>query len=186
MKHIQLFEQFLNEKMTKKDLKILADEIASKIPNLPEFKKFKKSNNKVEISADFLDQKIPGNKLDASDIGTFSFKYISKLKKDQQSTNSVHSNTDKTVNLFSLVYTKSQEYRNSMTKQNVVVFSDFQIIIGDDINSISAKMPMILPDGEELGAYGYTAPLFIGELNKALNSPEFVKLIKKYEAAALA
>ena len=184
MKHIKLYEEFVNE-ASKKDLKKLADDIASKISSLPEFKKFKKSNNKVEINADFLDQNISGNRLDASNIGTFSWKYISNLKKDQQSTNSVYSNANQSVKLFSLVYTKSQEYRNSMTKQLRVVFSHFQIMVGDDVNSISVKMPMILPDGEELGASGSTAPLFIGELNKALNSPEFVKLIKKYEASAV-
>jgi hypothetical protein len=194
MKHIQLFEQFLNEKMTKKDLKNLADEIASKIPNLPEFKKFKKGKNDEDNGIPYSNvyqlQVVP--KL--SNIGNLetipAWMNGIKLKKDQVSSTTLRTLVNnKNVEIFRIVYVVSHIAGNVSGEKTKYV-STFQIKIGE--SSITEEIPMILPyipqvgtrvlKGEETG-YEETAEVFIEHLSRALNSPGFVELVKQYAEA---
>ena len=195
MKHIQLFEQFLNEKMTKRDLKILADEIALKIPNLPEFKKFKKGKNDEDAIpySNVYDLPIAPR---LSDIGNLEDipAIISgvKLKNNQVSSTALRTLvniTNKNVEIFRIVYLVSRVAKSLYGNKTKYV-SSFQIIIGG--SAITEEMPMILPyfaNTEtrvlKVGETGYekTAEVFIEQLNKALNSPGFVELIKQYAEA---
>lgn len=189
MKHIQLFEQFANilteKKMLKKDLKNLADEISAQIPNLPAFKKFKQGSAKSDVNDRLLVDYIPDTpKL--SSIGTFKRKYM-KLNRNQESFTAFFD--DEGNQLFRLVYVISRKSRGMYDSSSQLV-DHFQIIIGDNYNSISPAIEMILPHAgyhKELGQYKFdevaAVAQFKDEFNKALNSPKFVELIKQYSTA---
>jgi transcriptional regulator with GAF, ATPase, and Fis domain len=195
MKHIQLFEQFLNEKLTKKDLKNLADEISLKIPNLPEFKKFKKGKNDEDAIpySNVYDLPIAPR---LSDIGNLesipAWMNGIKLKKNQESNTTLRTLvniTNKNVEIFRIVYVVSR-VAGSLYGDKTKYVSSFQIMIGG--SAITEEMPMILPYFANTetrvltrGETGYekTAKVFIEHLSSALNSPGFVELIKQYADA---
>ena len=195
MKHIKLFEQFLNEKMTKKDLKILADEIALKIPNLPEFKKFKKGKNDEDAIpySNVFDLPIAPRLSDIGNLEDIPALLSSvKLKNNQVSHVTLRTlvdSTNKNVEIFRIVYVVSR-VAGSLYGAKTKYISSFQIMIGE--SAITVEMPMILPYFANIearvlkhGETGYeeTAKVFIEQLNKALNSPGFVELIKQYAEA---
>jgi len=194
MKHIQLFEQFLNEKLTKKDLKNLADEIASKIPNLPEFKKFKKEKDgESAIPYSNVYQLPIAPRL--SEIGNLEEipAIISgiKLKNNQVSSTVLRTldATNKNVEIFRIIYVVSR-IAGGLYGGKTKYVSTFQIKIGE--SSITEEIPMILPyipqvgtrvlKGEETG-YEDTAKIYMEHLSIALNSSKFVELIKQYADA---
>ena len=174
MKHIQLFESFLNEKMLKKDLKKLADEIAAQIPSLPAFTKFKSGAAKIAMDEDLVLHDMPdAPKL--SSIGTFRENFI-KLNRNQSSYIALYDNTGN--QLFRIVYVINHK-SSGLYGDGAVWVDRFQIIIGDTYKSISPEMEMII-----LNTYlDDAAEDFKNHLNKALNSPGFVQLIKQYAEA---
>jgi hypothetical protein len=178
MKHIKLFEQFLGEKMLAKDLKKLAVEISLKIPSLPGFTKFKPTAAKTEINDRLVSFSIPdAPKL--SNIGNFKENFM-RLNRNQ--TSFIEFRNDEGVQLFRIVYVINRRGKGLYGNTSVDYTNSFQIIVGDNYKVISPVMSMILPDVIDTDA----AEVFKDHLNKALNSPGFVELIKQYAEAVKA
>ena len=176
MKHIQLFEQFVGEKMLKKDLKNLADQIASQIPELSAFKKFKKGKNDEEsVPWVNVNRDLPVA-IRLSDIGHFYRNYM-RLNRNQESDTSFVNNQN--VELFRIVYNVSSSFNSMDNKSTTRMVSSFQLIIGE--KSYTREMPMMLPNVG--GGYEGIGKFFMEELNTAFNSPGFAKLIKQYADA---
>jgi len=176
MKHIQLFESFVNEKILKKDLKKLADEITVQIPDLPAFRKFKKGKNDEE-SIPWVNVNRPLPEADKlSDIGHFHENFM-RLNRNQESNISFVNYQN--VELFRIVYVVSRSFNSMDNRSKTSMVSYFQIKIGE--KSITREIPMMLPKVD--GGYEGTGKFFVEELNTAFNSPGFVKLIKQYADA---
>lgn len=176
MKHIKLFESFVNEKMLKKDLKKLADEIAAQIPDLPAFRKFKKGKNDEEsIPWVNVNRPLPVA-IRLSDIGHFYNNYM-RLNRNQES--SISFVNSQNVELFRIVHIVSRSFNSMDNKSITSMVSSFQLIIGE--KSYTREIPMMLPKSEN--GYEGTGLLFVEELNTAFNSPGFAKLIKQYADA---
>lgn len=176
MKHIKLFESFVNEKMLKKDLKKLADEIAAQIPDLPAFKKFKKGKNDEE-SVPWVNVNRPlPEAARLSGVGHFYNNYM-RLNRNQESNICFVNNQN--VELFRIVHIVSRSFNSMDNKSITSMVSSFQLIIGE--KSYTREMPMMLPKSDT--GYEGTGLLFVEELNNAFNSPGFAKLIKQYADA---